>query len=346
MTNNSTSKINNTEHLIDLLSKPSDELINLMKLTDGDFMFLGIAGKMGPTMAEMAIKASKAAGTKRTFYGVSRFSNPNERDYLEKIGVKTIKGDLLDEAFLQTIPKAKNVFYLAGMKFGAENNLSLTWAMNTYLPALVAKYFKNSNIVALSTGTVYPLVSKSSGGSLENDKSGAMGEYAQSSLGRERMFEYGSFKYKTPISLIRLNYAVETRYGVIVDIATKIKNGRTIDLSMGYFNAIWQGDANNMILLSLKQCDSPAEIINITGEQIISVKYVAETLGKLLNTKVTFTGVEEETALLNNASKSFKLFGKPKVKIDQIIEWTANWLLSNNKLLDKPTKFEVRDGKY
>ncbi len=338
--------IANTEELEELISRPDESLIGLMKELDGDFIFLGIAGKMGPSMAEMAIRATKEAGVKRNFYGVSRFSNPEGQEKLEKVGVKTIKGDLLNEEFLKTLPKVKNVIFLAGMKFGAENNLSLTWAMNTYLPALVAKHFPESRIVALSTGTVYPLVPVKSGGSLENDKSGAMGEYAQSCLGRERMFEYGSYKNNTPVALIRLNYSVEMRYGVIVDIATKVKNNIPIDLSMGYFNAIWQADANNMILLSLKQVASPAEIINITGEDIIPVRYVAEKIGILMNRKVQFTGKEEETALLNNASKAFKLFGKPKIGVDQIIECTADWILKDKELLGKPTKFEVRDGKY
>ena len=338
--------IRNSKHLVDLLSTPSKELIELMKQTEGDFIFLGVAGKMGPTMAEMAMRASKAAGIKRNFYGVSRFSNLNDLKYLEKIGINPIKGDLLEETFLESLPKVENVFYLAGIKFGAENNPSLTWAVNTYLPALVAKHFKGSRIVALSTGTVYPLIDKATGGSLENDRSGALGEYAQSCLGRERMFEYGSIKHKTPVTLIRLNYAVETRYGVIVDIATKVKNGQPIDLTMGYFNAIWQGDANNMILLSLKECNSPAQVLNITGEKIISVRHVAEKFGKVFNKKVVFTGKEEDSALLSNADKAFKLFGKPKIEIDQIIEWTADWLLNGNRLLGKPTKFEVRNGKY
>jgi len=338
--------IANTEELEELISRPSDNLTDLMRKLDGDFIFLGIAGKMGPSMAEMAIRASKKAGIERKFYGVSRFSKSEEQQKLEKVGVITIKGDLLNEEFLDTLPKVKNVIFLAGMKFGAENNLSLTWAMNSYLPALVAKYFSESRIVALSTGTVYPLVPVKSGGSLENDKSGAMGEYAQSCLGRERMFEYGSYINNTPIALIRLNYSVEMRYGVIVDIATKVKNDITIDLSMGYFNAIWQSDANNMILLSLNQVASPAEIINITGEDIISVKYVAEKIGGLMNKEVSFTGKEEETALLNNASKAFKIFGKPEIGVDQIIESTADWIFKGNELLGKPTKFEVRDGKY
>lgn len=338
--------IANIEELEELISRPSDNLTDLMKKLDGDFIFLGIAGKMGPSMAEMAIRASKKAGVKRKFYGVSRFSNPEEQQKLEKVGIITIKGDLLNDKFLETLPKVKNVIFLAGMKFGAENNLSLTWAMNTYLPALVAKHFSKSRIVALSTGTVYPLVPVKSGGSLENDKSGAMGEYAQSCLGRERMFEYGSYTNNTPVALIRLNYSVEMRYGVIVDIATKVKNNIPIDLSMGYFNAIWQSDANNMILQSLNNVSSPAEIINITGEDIISVRYVAEKIGELMNKEVRFTGKEEDTALLNNAKKAFKLFGKPKISVEQILECTADWILKGKELLGKPTKFEVRNGKY
>ncbi len=341
-----TNIIQSSKELTDILSSPSSELVEVMRSIEGDFIFLGIAGKMGPTMAEMAMRASKLADVKRTFYGVSRFSNPVEQNDLEELGIKTIKGDLLDESFLESLPKVKNVIYLAGMKFGAEDNLSLTWAMNSYLPALIAKKYKDSRIVALSTGTVYPLVKVSSGGALEDDKSGAMGEYAQSCLGRERMFEYGSLKYNTSVTIIRLNYSVEMRYGVIVDIALKVKENKPIDLSMGYFNAIWQADANNMILQSIKHCQSPANILNITGEEIISVKDVAEKLGRLMNKKVEFSGQEEPTALLNNSLKAFNLFGKPKMKIDKVIELTADWILNNRELHGKPTKFEVRDGKY
>ena len=232
------------------------------------------------------------------------------------------------------------------MKFGAEENLSQTWAMNTFVPALVAAHYKNSTIVAFSTGCVYPLVSIQSGGSLETDRPVAVGEYAQSCLGRERMFEHGSFRYGTPVSLIRLNYAVELRYGVLVDIALKIKNEEPLDLSMGYFNVIWQGDMNAMVLRSLTQCSSPAKIINITGSEILSARVVALEFGKLLGKSPVLIGEEAPTALLSNPALSYDLYGSPNVSHTQMITWIADWVGRENRILNKQTHYEVRNGKY
>lgn len=338
--------IANEEELEELLSRPSPETVELFKGLDGDILFLGIAGKIGPSLAHMAKRACTEAGVKKRIIGVSRFSNPDEKAQIEKWGIETIRGDLLDRDFLESLPKMKNVFFMAGMKFGSEENLSLTWAMNSYLPALVAEYFKDSRIVAYSTGCVYQLVPMESGGSKETDNPEPVGEYAQSCLGRERMFEYGSQKYKTPVALIRLNYAVEPRYGVLVDIATKVKNNQPVDLSMGWFNAIWQGDANNMVLRSLEHTASPASILNITGPETLGVRDVALEFGKLFNKEVQFTGSEAETALLSNAEQAFSLFGKPQVSVHKIMDWTARWMEEDKKLLGKPTHFEVRNGKY
>ena len=339
-------KISSVDELTGMLSRPTKALTEMMKRIDGDFMFLGVGGKMGPTMALMALRATRDAGITRKIIGISRFSHPKEQEFLEKSGVETIKGDLLDKTFLESLPKVKNIIFLAGMKFGSEDNLSLTWAMNTYLPAIVANYFTKSRIVALSTGTVYALVPVSSKGSKERDKFEPVGEYAQSCLGRERMFEYGSWQNGNPSLLIRLNYAVETRYGVLVDIARKVIDEKTVDLTMGYFNAIWQGDANDYILRSIEHTTSPTGILNITGREILSVRNVAEEFGKLFDKKPTFTGKEADSALLNNAGEAFKLFGTPNVSIDKIIRWTADWILSKKEILNKPTHFEVRDGKF
>lgn len=339
-------KLTNEEELEELLSRPSPEIVELVKRLDGDIIFLGIAGKIGPSLAHMAQRACNEAGVTKQIFGVSRFSNPVEKAQIEKWGIETFQGDLLDRHFLESLPKAKNVFFLAGMKFGSEENLSLTWAMNSYLPALVADYFKDSRIVAYSTGCVYPLVPVESGGSKETDKPEPVGEYAQSCLGRERMFEYGSRKYNTPVALIRLNYAVEPRYGVLVDIATKVKNNQSVDLTMGWFNVIWQGDGNNMVLRSLEHASSPALILNITGPETLRVRDVALEFGKLFNQKVQFTGNEAQTALLSNSEKAFRLFGKPTVPVQKVMEWTARWMEEDKKLLGKPTHFEVRDGKY
>jgi len=336
----------NEKQLETLLSRPTEATVELFKKLDGDIIFLGIAGKIGPSLAHMAKRACDMAGASKRIIGVSRFSNPDEQAYIEGLGVETIKGDLLDEAFLESLPRVKNVFFLAGMKFGSEDNLSLTWAMNSFLPGLVAKHFKDSRIVAYSTGCVYPLVPIGSGGSKENDRPVAVGEYAQSCLGRERMFEYGSKTNNTPVALIRLNYAVEPRYGVLVDIASKVKENRPVDLSMGHFNVIWQGDANNMVLRSLEQTSVPANIINITGKETLSVRNVVGKFAEIFGKVPLIEGEEANTALLSNPDKSHQLFGAPEVPVDKVIEWTAHWMDSDKKTLGKPTHFEVRDGKY
>ncbi len=339
-------KIRDENGLEGLLSSPEKETVELFNKLDGDIIFLGIAGKIGPSLAHMAKRACEKAGVEKKIYGVSRFRNRDEKKLIESFGIETIQGDLLDRGFLESLPKVKNVFFLAGMKFGSEENLSLTWAMNSFLPALIAEYFKDSRIVAYSTGCVYPLVPVGSGGSVETDKPAPVGEYSQSCLGRERMFEYGSRKYNTPVSIIRLNYAVEPRYGVLVDIALKVKNNIPVDLEMGYFNVIWQGDANNTVLRSIEHAGSPAFILNISGTETLSVREVAKKFGNLFGTEVSFKGVEASSALLNNPSKATGLFGKPKVPIDKVIGWTADWIENENTLLGKPTHFEVRDGKY
>jgi nucleoside-diphosphate-sugar epimerase len=340
------SKILNEEQLEVNLSRPLPETIEVFNNLDGDIIFLGIAGKIGPSLARMAKRSCDEAGVKKRIIGVSRFSNLKEKELIESLGIETVQGDLLDNDFISELPLVKNVFYLTGMKFGSRENLSMTWAVNSYIPAMVAEHYKQSRIVAYSTGCIYPLVSISSGGSVETDTPEPIGEYAQSCLGRERMFEFGSKKYKTPVALIRLNYAVELRYGVLVDIAIKVKNKLPVDLSMGYFNAIWQGDANNYVLRSLLHTESPAKILNIAGEETLSVREIALKFAKLFNTQINFVGKEADTALLSNSNLVFNLFGKPTVSTDEMVHWIANWLMENKKLLDKPTHFEVRDGKY
>lgn len=336
----------NEKELEEALSMPTPEIIEMVKNLKGDIIFLGVAGKMGVSMARMARKACDKVGIQKRIIGVSRFSSEEQRLFLEESGIETIKGDLIEQEFINSLPDIAYVFYLAGMKFGTQGNESVTWAMNAYLPGLVAEKFKNSRIVAFSTGCVYPLVSYKSGGSKETDAPQPIGEYAQSCLGRERLFEFGSMKYKTPVSLIRLFYAVEMRYGVLVDIATKVYNEQPVDVTMGYANVIWQGDANAMILQAINLCESPAMPLNITGSEIISIRETALKFGMLMNKKVKITGNEDDNALLGNTGLAFKLLGKPKISVDRVIEWTAKWIEGNNKLLGKPTHFEVRDGKY
>ena len=339
-------KIKNEEELDEMISRPGKELIEMFSRIDGDIIFLGISGKIGPYLARMAKRACDEAGVRRYIAGVDRFEIPRQKESIEKYGIETIPGNLLDTDFLKELPTVKNVFFLAGMKFGAVDNLPLTWAVNTYLPAMVAEHFCNSRIVAFSTGCVYPLVTVDSGGSVESDPPVAIGEYAQSCLGRERMFEYGSNKYKTPVTLIRLNYSVEMRYGVLVDIAIKVLNKEPVDLAMGYFNVIWQGDVNDFVLRSLEHTQSPAKILNITGPETLSVREVAQEFGRLSGVKPRFINIEAETALLSNPAETYRIFGTPKVPASKVIKWISEWLKDGNRLLGKPTHFEVRDGKY
>lgn len=339
-------KITAEEQLEELLSRPTAEAVELFSRLDGDLIFLGIAGKIGPSLAHMAKRACDQAGVRKRIIGVSRFRDENEKKQIESFGIETIAGDLLDRDFIAGLPKVKNVFFLAGMKFGSMENLSMTWAVNTYMPALVAEHFRESRIVAFSTGCVYPLVPIRSGGSLETDMPLPVGEYAQSCLGRERMFEFGSKKYGTPVTLIRLNYAVELRYGVLVDIADKVRNQQEVDLSMGYFNVIWQGDANDVVLRALGDAGSPALILNITGPETRSVREIAKKFARHFGVEVKLVGEEAKTALLSNSKKAYGLYGEPATSIDQVIEWTAGWMKDEKRLLGKPTHFEVRDGKY
>lgn len=334
------------DQLEEALSRPTPKLIKMMGELEGDFIFLGVAGKMGVSMACMAKRACKEASIEKRIIGVSRFSSEEHRTFLEEKGIETLKGDLLEIDFINSLPEIENVVYLAGMKFGTEGNESLTWAMNSFLPGLVVEKFKNSRIIAFSTGCVYPLVKITSGGSKETNVPSPIGEYAQSCLGRERLFEYGSIKNNTPIVLIRLNYAVEMRYGVLVDIATKVYKEETIDLTMGHANVIWQGDANEMILRSFQFCKSPAEHLNISGARILSVSNIAKQFGELMDKEVRFTGKEADSALLVNVYKSQKLLGEPRIVSDQVIKWTTDWVVNNKRLLGKATHFEVRDGKY
>ncbi len=287
--------------LEEALSRPTAELIEFIARLEGDLLFLGVSGKMGVSMASMANRACQEAGVEKRIIGVSRFSDTANRDYLEGLGVETIAGDLLDPNFLQTLPDVKNVVYLAGTKFGTQGNEAYTWMMNAYVPGLVAERFKLSRIVALSTGCVYPLVNTQSGGSVETDPTGPIGEYAQSCLGRERMFQFGSSNYGTPVVLIRLNYAVEMRYGVLADIASKVWEGESVDVTMGHANVIWQGDANATILRSFELCERPARHLNVTGPETLSIRTIAEQFGQLLGKEPKIIGEEETSALLSNA---------------------------------------------
>jgi nucleoside-diphosphate-sugar epimerase len=328
--------------LDDLLCRPSQALIDDLKKIDGDIMILGVAGKMGPTLAGLA----KAALPERSIVGVARFSDPGAKSWLEGRGVETISCDLLDEAAINVLPKTPNIVFMAGRKFGAESDLSLTWAMNALVPAMVARAFRESRIVAFSTGCVYPFVPVDGKGSDEDMAPNPPGEYAQSCVGRERMFEYFSRKFTTPGRLFRLNYAIDMRYGVLHDIASKVLQGKPIDVSLGHVNVIWQGDASAQALRCLAHCDSPTSPINVSGPEILVVRQLAAKFGELLGREPVIVGEEESTAWLTDTSQAVKLFGLPIVDTAQLITWTADWVGRSMPSLGKPTKYEIRDGRY
>jgi nucleoside-diphosphate-sugar epimerase len=328
--------------LDDLLCRPSRPLIDDLGKVDGDIMILGVAGKMGPTLAGLA----KAAATHRRVIGVARFSDASVKTWLEARGIETIHCDLLDEAAIGALPKSQNIVFMAGRKFGAEGDLSLTWVMNAHVPALVAQAFPGSRIVAFSTGCVYPFVPVTGTGADENTPPDPPGEYAQSCVGRERMFEYFSRKYATPGRLFRLNYAIDMRYGVLHDIATRILRGEPIDVSLGHVNFIWQGDAASQALRCLAHCDTPTSPLNVSGFEVLAVRDLAAKLGQHLGREPIMVGTEQPTAWLTDTSRAIKLFGLPIVDTPRLIAWTADWVKRSMPSLGKPTRYEVRDGRY
>ena len=334
------------EQLDDWLSTPDEQVVQTLSDLDGDIIVLGVGGKMGPTLARMAKRGSDQAGVTRRVIGVSRFSSEESRKQLEAWGIETITCDLLDEDAVQRLPDAPNVVYMAGFKFGATANPSLTWAMNCYLPAIVARRFRDSRMAAFSSGNVYGAVAVDSGGSRETDPLNPIGEYAMTILGRERMFDHFSRTLGTPISLLRLNYATELRYGVLVDLAQQVFAETPIDVTMGFVNVIWQRDANAMAIKSLAHTSTPPRILNIAGSEILRVREVCSKLARLMNKKVTFTGEEAPDALLNNAQHSCTLLGQPTTTGDEMIRWTAEWVMQGGASLGKATHFESRSGSF
>ena len=333
--------INEIQDLEELLSKPDERSASDLAGIEGEVLVLGAGGKMGPTLCRLLRRA-----TGRTVYAVSRYSDQSVRSRLEEDGVRTVQADLLDPSSYDRIPEAANVYFLAGMKFGASAQEARTWAMNVYMPALVSRRYAGSRIVALSTGNVYPFVSVEGGGATEATTPDPVGEYAQSCLGRERIFQHFSGESGTPVALIRLNYANEPRYGIIVDITQKILAGEPVDLTMGYANLIWQGDANNLIARAVTLAASPPVVLNVTGAETVSVRKLAERIGALVDRKVRFEGSESPTALLSDASACFRSLGRPEVSLDEMTEAIVGWVAAGNPVLGKPTKFQVRDGKF
>jgi nucleoside-diphosphate-sugar epimerase len=294
----------------------------------------------------MVRRGSDAAGVKRRVIGVSRFSSKGGQQQLESQGVETIAADLLDEAALARLPEVPNIIYMAGMKFGSSGQEALTWAMNAYLPGMVCNRFRKSRIVAFSTGNIYGLSPVSRGGSVEGDPLDPVGDYAMSCLGRERIFEHFSRTLNIPVSIIRLNYATELRYGVLVDLARKVLAGEVIDVSMGNANVIWQADANAMTIQSFEQASAPPFLLNVAGPELLSVRRTCEQFGQLMNKDVKFTGTEAPNALLNNGQLGHRLYGYPRVSAETLIRWTADWVQRGGASLGKPTHFETRDGKF
>lgn len=345
MTGEKTS-IQGVNELEDRLSEPTDEATRALAALDGDVVVLGVGGKMGPTLARMAKRASEMAGVKRSVIGVSRFPSSALEKQLHDWGIETVRCDLLDSKLLAGLPDAANVVYMAGMKFGSTGQEPLTWAMNSFLPGLVCERYRGSRIAVFSTGNVYGLSPVSNRGSREEDTLNPLGEYAMSCVGRERIFEHFSRSNHSKMSILRLNYAGELRYGVLLDIAQRVNAEQAVPLSMGYLNAIWQRDASAMSLQSLTVATTPPNIINIAGPEMLSVRQVAQDFGARLKKPVRFEGLESDDALLSNAEKSYQLFGRPSVGADQVIGWIADWVRRGGTTLAKPTHFEERAGRF
>jgi nucleoside-diphosphate-sugar epimerase len=330
----------------DRLLSPSDALVEDMCKIDGDIMILGAGGKMGPGLARKAKQAADRAGIKKRIIGVARFSEPGLEEEFNRLGIETIRTDLLEDDQLQRLPEVSNLLYLAGTKFGTQGNESFTWAMNAYLPGRVAEKFRKARIVAFSTGNVYPLVPVVGGGATEDLAPEPIGEYGQSCLGRERIFQYFAAKNNTPTLIYRLNYANDVTYGVLLEVARSVREDKPVDLAMGTASVIWQGDANEIAIRSLLHCEVPAKILNVTGPETVSFRWLAEQFGKMLGKKPILINEEQHTSFLSNAAESFQLFGYPRVTLKEMMALVLEWLNQGGKTINKPTHFSERKGKY
>lgn len=332
--------------LDELLARPTAPVVEAMGALEGDILVLGAGGKMGPSLARLAQRASEAAGARRRVIAVSRFASGVTRDALQRDGVETIACDLFDAAALAALPEAPNVVYMVGQKFGTTGDAPRTWAINALLPGLVARRFSGARIVAFSTGNVYPLSPVSGEGPTESDPTAPIGEYAASALARERVLEFCSARQRTPMALLRLNYAIEPRYGVLRDLADRIQAGEPVDLGMAKVNLIWQRDANAVALRALGHCSVPPLVLNVTGHPALSVRWLAEQLGERLGTMPVFSGSEDDTALLSDSTRMLQLFGEPEVGIEEMLDGVVDWVARGGRSLGKPTHFEEREGKY
>jgi nucleoside-diphosphate-sugar epimerase len=340
-------KFNQSEEQLDeRLSRPTPALELAIRELRSPLVILGAGGKMGPTLAVMAGRAAQQAGHPLEVIAVSRFSNERTRDWLESHGVKTLSCDLLERPAVQKLPDSSNVLFLVGLKFGTRANPGLTWAVNTLTPTHAAERYSSARMVALSTGNVYPLGRVADRGMKEDHPLTPLGEYANAAVARERLLEFHSEEQKTRMVLLRLSYAVELRYGVLVDIAQKVWAREPLDLSMGYFNCIWQGDANEMILRSFSLARKPPLALNLTGTAMLSVRQVARQFGELMKRPPHFAGEEAPNALLSDTSLLASCLGPPATPIEEVIRWVADWISQGKPVLDKPTHFQVRDGMY
>lgn len=333
--------ITSEEMLIDRMTAPSKAVVEAVSELEGDVVILGAGGKMGPTLAELLVRA----GAKRVI-GVSRFSDARVGAYLEQAGVEIVRADLLDEKDLARLPDAPNVLFLAGFKFGATGNSPMTWAMNAWLPGRIMRRYAGSRVIYVSSGNVYAYTPVAEGGADEDGEIGPVGEYAQSRLGGERIAEHLCQEQGTPLLIVRLFYATELRYGIIHDLGRKIHDGVPIDLDMGHVNQIWQGDANQYLARLFPLCSSPATILNLTGPDVLSVRSMSGMLGRRLGMEPDFTGRESDTALLGNARRLFDRLGEPEVPPERIADWVAHWIRIGGRSLDKPTGYESRSGRF
>lgn len=341
------SAVTTEDELEELLSRPTPGSIRALQAMSGDLLVLGVGGKMGPSLTRLARRSAVAAGKPdQRIIGVARFSNPGVRHELDTAGIETIAGDLLDEGFRTSLPACPNVLFMLGYKFSQRDQPGLYWAMNTYLPGLLAEQFRESKIICFSSGNVYPFTAVNDPQPTEETRCGPVGEYAISTWGRERMLQYVSGKYGTPVCLLRLNYAVEARYGVLVDLAQQILAGTPIDLQTPYVNLVWQGYANAVALEAFSLAASPADILNLTGAGKLAVRDLAVGLGRRLGVEPRFAGSEGPTALLNDASRCHRLFGLPAYDTEALLDLVATWLLAGGRTLGKPTRFQVRNGVF
>lgn len=327
--------------LIEYMTRPSPAVAEAVQALDGDILILGVGGKMGPTLAELLVRA----GARRVI-GVARFSDAGVRSYLDDVGVVTVRADLLADGGLQGLPDAPYVFLMAGFKFGATGNAPLTWAMNTSLPPRIVERYRDARIVYVSSGNVYAFTSVEGRGAAEDGEVGPIGEYAQSRLGGERLVQYAASAGGARLLISRLFYATEMRYGIVHDIGWRVWQGEPIDLSMGHVNQIWQGDATAYLARSFPLCEQPPAVVNLTGRQVLSVRCLAEHMGRELEREPVFVGQESDTALLGDATVLFDALGEPDTPIDDVVRWMAHWIRLGGRSLGKPTKYESRQGKY